>query len=93
MTTRRTAQLALALLAFVASSTATLARAESTESSQSKGVLSVGATVLSKCSVDTESTIDVQCENTAPARVEQSAVYMLQVGEQQGRFTTLAIDF
>jgi hypothetical protein len=92
MNTLRIVRLASLLLSFVISSSAAVAHAEA-NSTGAQSVLSVSATVLSKCSVQTSSTVDVACQSALPARVEQSAAYTVQIGGQQARFTTSTVNF
>jgi hypothetical protein len=91
MTTRRTARLALALVALAAASTSSLARAEI---GKTTAAVSVGVTVHAKCSLnELEDSMDVSCDRAAPPRVEQSDVYTVQIGEQQASFTTTTVNF
>ena len=89
-----TLRLALALFALAAASTSTVARAEIANGSKATQAMNVGATVAGKCSVnELENSMDVSCELALPPRVEQSAVYTVQIDGQQVRFTTTTINF
>jgi hypothetical protein len=89
MTRRRIASLALALIAFAATSGATLARAEIGKTAESAAI-NVSMTVVEKCSLDA---MDVSCERAEAPRLEQSGVYTLQIDGQQARFTTATVNF
>ncbi len=93
MNTRRIARLALALVAFAAATSSSLVHAEIAPAGKSSAGLSVGVTVLSKCSVEAEDDFEVHCEQAQPPRVEQSAVYTLQIDGQQASFTTNTVNF